>query len=355
MAGLVMAKDDDSVDIEVVPAPEPTPAPAPKKRRPRTPNPAVDDVIHTGEIAPRSMIVKASASTPTLPKVEVHDEQTDQTRPPIEMPRPFPWVWLAAAIVPAIVAGALFLVDRTSSTSAKADDQAEHLAVQSAAQFIGTTLDADAKATLMRAEVIASSSMLRAGILTDAQTLEDQAKDKDVVFSLKPGETVEVFQVRQGARSLMLRLPKTAAALDPPPVGKTMLAMRDGVPMVVANAEIPQQQGTSGEVVLAVRVDVEPMKKRIEPHAAEATLVGLGPPVVLAKHAGAAPGGSKLTALIENEAHAKISLEVVLANHSAAAAPKKNPLRLIRFASLGLAGLLMLGFIANLFRKPKMI
>jgi hypothetical protein len=347
-----MAKDDDSVEIEVIGAPPAPETAAQKRRRARTPNPSVDDVIHTGEIQPRSMIIKSSASAPSMAKVEIQEEQTEQTlMPPIEMPRPFPWVWLGATIAFALVAGALFLVDRTSG--AKADDQAQHLAVQSAAQFIGTTLDADAKATLMRAEVIASSSMLRAGILTDAQTLEDMAKDKDVVFSLKPGEAVEVFQVRNGASASMLRLPKTTTPLQPPAAGKTMLAMRDGVPVVVANAQIPQQQGTSGEVVLAVPVDVEPMKKRIEAHAAEATLVGLGAPVVLTKSS--APGGPKLTALIENEAHAKISLEVVLAKSTASAAPKKNTLRLVRFGSLGLAGLLMIGFVANLLRKPKRI
>jgi hypothetical protein len=350
-----MAEEDD-VEIEVVP----TPDPQPKRRRARTPNPEVDNVIHTGEIQPRSMIVRATDSSPAIPKVEIAaDEPTEIAPPPFPIAagprpaaapgRPLMWAALAVAILAGVAAAVLFAIDKPTPAGA-VEDQSDHLAVQTAAQFMGSTLDADSKATLMRADVIASSSMLRAGILTDAQTLEDMAKDKDVVFSLKPGESVEVFQDRDGARSSMLRLPKGAPALSPPAVGKSTLGQRDGVPHVIGNAEIPAQQGTSGEVALDVPVDIEPLKKRVADHVLEASLVGLGPPIVLAKAAPGATGGSKVTVAIENEAHANISLDVVFRTHAVAA--KKSPLRLVRFASLGLAALMMLVFLVSLARKP---
>jgi hypothetical protein len=157
---------------------------------------------------------------------------------------------------------------------------------------------------------MASSSMLRAGILTDASTLQDMAKDKDVVFKLEPGESVEVVQIHAGTRTSLLHLPAGEAAVQPPAVGKTVIELRDGVPIIVANAEIADQQGTSGEVVLASSVDLAAMKKRVEGHAVEATLTGLAAPIVLAKSG--QPAGEKIKLLIDNEAKLPLALEVVL-------------------------------------------
>jgi hypothetical protein len=335
-----MSPDDESpTEIEMTAdEPTPQPAPPPKPKRRRAANPEVDEPIHTGEIAPRSSIVRSQSSpSMEIPKIEIADEKTELTAPPIMVPPPVaepPRRHVRAvtagvrkrSIVPIVVglglavAGIVIAVvvvtkskpAASTTTPAAQDDQQQHkLALQAAAQFIGVTLDGDAKAALVRAEAMATSSMLRAGILTDAQTLLDMAKDKDVVFKLGPGDVVEVIQVHSGTRTPLLRLPAGATALSPPPVGKTSIMLRDGVPLVIANAEIADQQGTSGEVVLATPVDIDAMKKRVADHAVEATVVGLGEPIVLAKTG--KPGGEKVKLMIDTESKLPIALEVVLA------------------------------------------
>jgi hypothetical protein len=338
-----MSQDDESPEIEMT-ADEPTPVPAaaPMRKQPRrrTPNPVVDEPIHTGEIAPRSHIIRSSPSM-EIPKIaiELAEEKTELTAPPIMAPEPAAAVprprtraitagvrrrpmWPIFAGVGVAVAGVIIAVVVVSGKSqpaagpsagpatSSANDQ-HRIALQAAAQFIGTSFDADAKAALVRAEAMATSSMLRAGILTDAQTLQDMAKDKDVVFKLGAGDAVEVFQVRDGQRTPLLRMPSTDTALDAPPVGKTKIVLRDGAPAVVANAQVDEQQGTSGEVVLATTIDIAPMKKRVADHAVEASIVGLGAPIVLLKTD--KPGGEKVKLIIETESKLPLALEVVLA------------------------------------------
>ena len=322
--------------------PTPVPAAAPLRKQPRrrTPNPVVDEPIHTGEIQPRSHIIRSSPSM-EIPKIaiELAEEKTELTAPPVMAPEPAVApprqhvraitagvrrrpMWPIFAGVGVAVAGVIIAVlvvkggkSQSVTTSqgpatTSATDQ-HRIALQAAAQFIGTSFDADAKAALVRAEAMATSSMLRAGILTDAQTLQDMAKDKDVVFKLGAGDAVEVFQVRDGQRTPLLRMPSTDAALDAPPVGKTKVVLRNGAPAVVANAQIDEQQGTSGEVVLATPIDLEPMKKRVADHVTEATIVGLGAPVVLVP--AGKPGGEKVKLIIETESKLPLALEVVLA------------------------------------------
>ena len=315
--------------------PTPVPAVAPMRKQPRrrTPNPVVDEPIHTGEIQPRSHIIRSSPSM-EIPKIEIAEEKTELTAPPVMAPEPPRQhvraitagvrrrpMWPIFAGIGVAVAGvviAVILVSGRAQTptsssgpaTSNATDQ-HRIALQAAAQFIGTSFDADAKAALVRAEAMATSSMLRAGILTDASTLQDMAKDKDVVFKLGAGDAVEVFQVRDGQRTPLLRMPSTDAALDAPPVGKTKIVLRDGAPVVIANAQIDEQQGTSGEVVLATPIDVEPLRKRVADHAVEATIVGLGAPVVLVKSD--KPAGEKVKLIIDTESKLPIALEVVLA------------------------------------------
>ncbi|HUS31692.1 MAG TPA: hypothetical protein VMZ53_24490 [Kofleriaceae bacterium] len=336
-----MSQDDESPEIEMT-ADEPTPVPAEvvqKQRRRRAANPTADEPIHTGEIAPRSMIIRSSPSMEIpkieIAKIEISDEKTELAPPPIMEPEPVAApprraravtagvrrrsmapIFIGVGVAIAGVVVAVVLVGKskpaaTTTTPANSASDQHRLPLQAAAQFIGTTFDADAKAALVRAEAMATSSMLRAGILTDAQTLQDMAKDKDVVFKLEAGDTVEVIQVRDGTRTPMLRLPGDAAALDAPPVGKTKIVLRNGAPIVIATAEIAEQQGTSGQVVLGSPVDLEAIKKRVAGHAVEASLVGLGAPIVLAKTG--TPGGETIKLPIENEAKLPLELDVVLA------------------------------------------
>jgi hypothetical protein len=339
------ADDSGEVEIEVQQQregyasqpPQPAIPPRPSKPR-RAVNPDVDEVIHTGEIkiAPRSMVIRSSSD---IAKIEIHDEdeQTLLTGPPRRQTRPSslpslplaparrsPLLWLAILVVPAIAGGAAFFLlsgrgpaasAHTPQTSARTvagggggDESAARTALQATAQYLGTTIDGAAKATAMRAESIAMSPTLRSGIMTDAATVQDQARTGDTTYNLKPGEIVEVFATRNGKRTLWLRLPNNATSLPAPEAGKAKLEVRGTELFAIASAPIKEQSNAvAGELVLAIPIDLDSAKKRAAEHASRATLTGLGAPVVLVD----GPAGTPISVPIETDIKAPLALEAV--------------------------------------------
>lgn len=338
------ADDSGEVEIEVQSGPPaidpvregyasqpPQPALPPRPSRPRRAvNPDVDEVIHTGEIkvAPRSMVIRSSSD---ISKIEIHDEdeQTLLTGPPRPPPRASslplapgrrrsPLLWVAILVVPAIAGGAAFFVlnsraptasARTqASASSRSGDDGARVALQTTAQYIGTTVDGAAKATAMRAESIAMAPTLRSGIMTDAATVQDQARTGDTTYNLKPGEVVEVFHVANGARTLWLRLPNNAPALPRPEAGKAKLEVRGAQLFAIASAPIKEQgNAAAGELVLAMPIDLDSVKKRAAEHASRAALTGLGAPVVLVD----GPAGTAISIPVETETKTRLALEAV--------------------------------------------
>ena len=270
---------DDEPEIEV------SPLAAPIVRRPRTPNPEVDNVIHSGEIAiPRSLVVRSSSMN-NIPLQR--EDPTEPVNTPLSFAdaapiRRFRIVWLLAALAPAVAAVALTYAKPSATPVAQRTTELEGVA-----ELIGTTLDGDAHGVQVRAEAIASSSMLRAGIETDAQTLTDMSRDKDLLFPLQPHESLEVFQIRDGARATMLRLPAGVAAIDPPKQGTARLDVKADTLIVVANAAVTtQRQTVGGEIAMSVPVDLARVKTHLPANATAVTITGLGATIPLG---GAAP------------------------------------------------------------------
>ena len=323
------AAEDDEAEIEVVPQAPP--------RKPRATNPAVDDVIQSGEIVPRSHIIRSSPSIPIY-------DLANQTQPPVRRAQ---FVWLAMAVISALAAIGLVFAEKPPEAASTENDK---LKLQAAAQFIGTTLDADAHATSLRVAAIGTSSMLRAGIETDAQTLSDMARDHDITLAVTGSEVIEVLQQRDAPPAVvMLRIPSTAPAIAELAPGKTRFEASAGGLRVVASAPITDQKSVvRGAVVLAVPVDLAPVKQRISEHTMVASLVGLGPPIVLVGVVDA-PAGTPITVPIETESHAKLSLEAVVPTTFT---PRDPTLRIVRFACLALSALLLIIFVATSLRRP---
>jgi hypothetical protein len=312
--------NDDDIEISIEGKPvAAAPAPAPRKRA-RTPNPAADEIIHTGEIgeAPRSLIVRSSPNIPVEPKIQIREEPTEPVTP-VRPPAPagaksrLPLIIGAAALVLGGAGVAVMLSKGGGGTKAAAPSPTQPTTAPAAASnlssladFIGTTLDADAHAAMVRAEAIASSSMLRAGIETDAKTLADMAKDNDVTFPIKRGEVVDVIQVKDAGRSPLLHWPADAPQIPAPPAGKMQLAQVNGVLAVIATATIAKRQGSSvsGEIVIAVPIDLEVIRKKV---TIPSSIVGLASPVVIV----GGGKGAKQTAKIDTEMKAPISLEAM--------------------------------------------
>jgi len=328
--------EDDEPEIEVAPLA------APIIRRPRTPNPAVDEVIHSGEIAPRSHIVR-SASMDNLPI-----QREDPTEPIATSALSFAnaprrrlrLVWLLAAIAPAAAAIALTYVRPNVTPGPERTTELEAVA-----ELIGTTLDGEAHAVQARAEAIASSSMLRNGIETDAQTLTDMSKDKDLIFPIAAHESLEVFQIREGARTSMLRLPSTAPTIDPPARGAARLDVRGDALTIVVNAPVSTTTARiGGEIVMAVPVDLGRVKSHIPTNATAVTITGLGATIPLGGPA-PPPDGRGVTIPIHTTlTTAPLTLTSVLAR---APVPDTKWFDALRYLCGGLAALFLVVFVAG--------
>jgi hypothetical protein len=335
-------------DYEVVVAEAP-----PRPRKPRAQNPAVDDVIQTGEIAPRSTVVRSS-SRPIAIADRDDDTEPVQSRtfsPPIVVTRSKkipPIVWLVAAVAPVLAAIALRAAHPTPSKPAQITSAPEADAL---AQLAGTLFDGEAKATKARADAIATSSMLRAGIQTDAKTLQNMANDKDVVFPLNAGESMEVFQGTGASHVAMLSLPPNAEQLVVPPEGTAQLRVHGTTVEVVVGAAISTTSGTSGgELALAAPIDLKSLQGRGGKLTAIA-LTGGGTPIDLGGGA-AAPGGRVITAPISTTFAKGPSLAIAATVAAAASADSGSEvLDKAGYACAALATLFLIMFAVSLFRK----
>ena len=267
--------DDDTV-IEVVPAP-----PAP--RRPRVANPEVDNVIHSGEInaVPRSHIVRSSQPIPALEREE------DRTEPSVHRPLlPAPparrfgrLAFLIAAIAPAIAAIVL-RVSQPAPTPASAPTKSTE--ADAVAELVATTIDGEAHAAQVRADAIASSTMLRAAIQTDAATVADMFKDKNVAVALGKGEHIEIFQTRDGASQALFAYPADGTHLKPVAAGTARLELDNNVPTIVVTTPVSKQGGGElGSITLAAPVDLSRAESRSYDKLTGVALTGFGKPVQL--------------------------------------------------------------------------
>jgi len=252
--------------------------------------------------------------------------------------------WLFAAVLFAAAGAASFLMAPQLTGS---NNDASKKAIESGAEKLASTLDSQAQSAHMRADGISTSPMLRAAIETDAATLADMVKDKDVLFKPHDGEVLEVFQVHDGKSNTMLRIPDTARALRPLSGNETRIET-DGkqLIMVVGSAVTTQQGATGGVLALAAPVDLGQVKQALEQHAKSATLIGLERPVVLTGASSAT--GDRLVLPVKLSPQTKtggLSLAAVV--EPAAVTEQASTFEYARYACFGLAGFLFLIFVVR--------
>lgn len=219
-------------------------------------------------------------------------------------------------------------------------------ALQVEAEKLSAALENALRSGSGRAEGVATTPMLRAAIETDAATLKDMA-GADFLFKPKPDETLEVFQVRGGATTSLLRIPEKAAAI-PPLVGAKPAIQTDGRKLsVLVSVPITTQNGAvGGSLALLTPVDLTSIKSAIARHAIKATLVGLTAPIDLVAGTGS---GDAVTVPVSVAADFKagpLSLAATIARPTPAA-PKFG---IARFVAWGLAGGLFVLFLLRLLR-----
>jgi hypothetical protein len=254
--------------------------------------------------------------------------------------------WLVAALVAGAAGGALMYVE--SKTPAKADSTSA-AALQADADKIGSMLEDAVHAAHLRAEGVASTPMLRAAIETDAATLKDMAGN-DFLFTPNRGEVLEIFQLAvESQTTSLLRIPQEAPAIKPL-TGNAARFESDGTSLgLVVSAPIAKQHGgVGGSLVLSSQVDLAPIKQRVSEHAIQATINGLGKPLILVKDDKSV--GTVVTVPITVSKDLRLdglSLATVIA---APATVSGNTYQIARYASWGLGGLLLLIYVGSLLR-----
>jgi hypothetical protein len=257
---------------------------------------------------------------------------------------------LAAIGAAAVIAGvALKLAGGggTGSATPPGPDPGLTTALQADADKLASTLDAEAKASRLRAESIAVSPVLRAGIETDAATVKDLATSEHL-FAPKQGEVIEVMQQRGEQEGLLLRVP------DGPPIpgpknGQTIVETDGQTLTVIAAAPVLTQAGVrGGEIVVATAIDLGPIKHALADHTLGATLLGLGKPIELVK---TTQNGTPLTVHVPAMKDLKVNEELLLSLVVAGqAADAKKSYGAISYAFLGMGGAMLLLYLGSLLR-----
>ena len=272
-------------------------------------------------------------------------------------------LWLIGAVVAGAAAVGVTVAEQFTSSTA---DRAEIVALTAVVERIASAFDAAASSAHIRTDGIATTPVLRAAIGTDAATLADLA-NTEMIFTANKGESLEIFQFRGDKPVSLLRIPKTAASL-PVLKGRETKLRIDGrdVTLLASAPSSGYEAKLGGGLVISTPVDLSAIRRAVEEHAIDATLTGLGAPLVLAGAGvspSAAPAVPAAAATGPNAVTGPISVAVPsrgewnAAGAMLVATPKRAVAlpwaRQVRYASGGLAGLLMVGFVLSLVRRPR--
>lgn len=224
-------------------------------------------------------------------------------------------------------------------------EQATKDAITADAQKLGVILHAAFTQTVDRAEGFAGTPVLEAGILTDAATVTDIVKT-EYRLKTRPGETLELFQVRGDTVTPLVRVPADAQPVAFSKDAKRVrLENRKGLAVVVGAEVAPYNSTTelSGQLAVAAAVDLSQLP--LATHTVEANLVGAGPPIPLVGKRGS---GDALTVPIPVDAKwqlgdVQLHAVPVTSSYQAAWIPP------IRYGALGL-GIVFLSTFLVAFR-----
>ncbi len=315
------AEPEPSVVVDAAPTPPPEPPPATPEPKP-APEP------------PRAAEPK--------PAPEVKPAATSRTGTELIPRGPTTW-WLAAAIV---VAGAGTAIPLVISPAAVPADRDALPRLQADVDKLGAAIDTATGAARLRARDLATTPLLRAGIETDAATIQDLAKTEQLFVPVN-GEVIEVFQLRDGTPVSMLRLPPGAPAIQPALQESTRLASDGRALTVIASAPIAKQgAGVGGVLAVATPCELGPTAHDVAAHATRASLVGVGRPIVLVPGSGDA--GTPVSIPVAKGS--PLALEAVIAGPTASGDAK---LVYARFGLWGLAGVLALIYMTLFVRARR--
>ena len=231
-----------------------------------------------------------------------------------------------------------------------AGGQATTAALDTDAEKLASILDSEVRAAHLRADSIATMPMLRAAIETDAATLKDMA-GTDFILTPKPGEVLELFQLRERGPASLLRIPEGAPPVEALAGNQTRIASDGrGLTITVGSPIARQQAGVGGAVVLSVPLDLTLIKKRVADHARSAQVLGFGAPVRLVDGDTAGTPVTVAIPLSSELRSADVALAAVVAPPAYAGDGK---LRIARIACWSLAAGLFVLYLVSLLPRRK--
>jgi hypothetical protein len=157
-----------------------------------------------------------------------------------------------------------------------------------------------------RATTLADLPRLAAAVATDAVTVQDLTQE-ELAFRLKPGETIEIAQVKRGGQVVsLLRIPKgatAAPALDRPGVSSAPAPGGIELSEVVTIKPLDTKEIERGALAVSSLVDTQPFVHKLEGLGLPA-LLELGGKTVAATAAPVAAGAETVRVPLGSEAAA---------------------------------------------------
>jgi hypothetical protein len=244
--------------------------------------------------------------------------------------------------------GLLYVEDQTAA----AGDAATAAALDGDAEKLAGLLESEVRAAHLRADGVATMPMLRAAIETDAATLKDMV-GSDFIFSPKPGEVLELFQLADGGPpASMFRIPDGAPRITPIAGNQTRIESDGARITVVVSAPVARQRaGIGGSVAISVPIDLAPINRRLAEHARSATLVGFGAPVRLVGAAGA--GGTAIAVPIPPSSELRTAGVALAAVVARPPGDLRQKLWIARLSCWCGGGALLVLYLASLLRSRK--
>lgn len=216
-------------------------------------------------------------------------------------------------------------------------------AIDAEAKRLAMILDSTLEAVHAQALAMTSGSQIRAGVMTDAATVKDLVTS-DVQLPRNLNQTLEIEQLRDGKRAVLLTLPEGSPPVGAGAAARIALDGKKQLAVVVALPIAPYDPASpiSGELVLSTPLDFTVARENLAPTALRATLSGTGWKYALASAEGdAGPTIVRPIALAPTWNLAPLTLEVA-PRMASTAVTWAAPLRL-GAVGIGLALLLVLG------------
>jgi hypothetical protein len=270
------------------------------------------------------------------------DEHTDLLPRIVLARRRANLMWLVGAAGASIAAAGIGLFAGDGDKTAPA-------AVEIEAARIAAAIDSAAKSAHVQADGVAMTPMVRAGIETDAATMVDIARN-EIHLALRPGETLEVFQIRGKTIATMLRWPTNATPVRPirgratrlENSGKNSLDVVAGSPI---EAQSERSTGTEGEVAMSIPVDLALTRQRLSELVVDASLVGIGEPLALVSNNGDRDGATLVKFPVEPSADWKLP---PLTLEAALATARPGWITPARYTCIVLCGIMLVLFLRGL-------